>query len=481
MQLSFSFNGVKKSYLICGKGRVRQVYNVKRNMLYIPNRVGAYLDRTDIDVKIIDQPIIIKGADKLDLRKIEEDLSAWLITDQPAELVFSDEPDRIYYAVVDGSFSVQDIVNFGQGTIRFICPDPYKYTKEFTEPFNSDNVTIRNHGSADAKPVFEMEVLQPTTYCMLQNQNDQYMMIGQPYDVTEQEPYIREELVFDKVGNSLSGWSEGLSVDGGVVSGLFYTDGYAFRAQTYGVNTSAWHGPSLQQSLPDLLTDFKIQTYFTVKPKTDKSFGRAELYLLNAGGQKIAKLAMKNIGTEGGSNIGEVTLRDENTGNQEVMIRTPGIRQRLWNNFYGMLRLERSNGVYKAYIAMLDTKTGQYHTAWYATFEDTNNLYDDQLASIQIHLGAYAGLQWIEDIAIHRVTVYKINQPVSYEVPYIANTGDIITFDMANENLLINGESRVDLKDFGGEYFTLKPNLNELSLYPIGTFKAKARYRERYK
>ncbi|MFE4525445.1 distal tail protein Dit [Cytobacillus firmus] len=481
MLLSFSFNGVTKPYIKCEKGKVRQIYNIKRNMLYIPGRIGAYLDRTDIDIKIIEQPVIFEGVDKLNLRKLEEELSSWLITEQPGELIFNDEPDRIYYAVVDGSLNVEEIANFGRGTIRFICPDPYKYTKEFTKSFAGDVASIRNLGTAEAKPVFEMNVLEPVTYAMIENQYKKYLMIGRPYDVTAQQPFVREELVFDKLGNSLSGWSQGLSVDGGVVDGLFYINGSAFRAQTYGANATAWHGPAIQQSLPELLTDFKIQTFFTVKPKTEKSFGRAELYLVNAGGQKIAKLAMKNIGSDGGSNVGEVILRNEASGDQEVMIRTPGIRERLWNNFYGVLRLERSNGIYKAYIAMVDTKTGQYHTAWHAEFRDEGNVYDDQLAAIQLHLGAYAGLQWIEDIAIHRVTVYKINQPFVNEVPYIAYPGDTIVFDMVNENILINGESRVDLKDFGGEYFPLESNLNDLRVFPGGSFQTKARYRERYK
>lgn len=477
-----TFNGVKKDYVVTLRGKRRPAWApLERNMLYVPGRPGAYLESTNVKPRVLDIPILLESKNLIDLQKMKEDLASWLITDEPKELIFDDEPDRVYYAMVDGGLDIDEIISVGVGIVNFICPNPYKHTKEFTAKFENDFLTVRNYGTAEAQPIFEMEVLQPTTYAMIERQDDKYMMVGQPYDVTEELPYIREELSFDKTGNTLAEWSAGTTVDGGIVAGSFYVDGNAFRAKTYGANTSAWHGPSISMSLPELLTDFRVQTYFTVKSKTDKSFGRAELYLLNSGGQKIGKLAMKNIGTHGNSNVGEVVLRDETTGNQQVMIQTPGIRERLWNNFYGILRLERDNGVYKAYIAMVDTKTGQYHTAWNATFEDSKGLYNDNLASIQLHLGAYAGLQWIEDIAIHRVTVYKINRPVSYEVPYIAQPGDIIVFDMINENLLINGESRVELKDFGGEYFNMKPNLNEFRITPAETFKAKLRYRERYK
>jgi predicted phage tail component-like protein len=481
MNNNFSFNGTKKSYITTAKKERPVFAPVKRKLLYIPGRPGAHLEGTDFDIRIQRVTVWVNAENGESLQKIKEDMAAWLITKSPAELIFEDEPDRIYYAAVDGGLDLDELVSCGQGVITFICPDPYKHTSEFSKTFKDDKVSIRNLGTAEAKPIFEMDVLEPVTYAMIENQEEKYLMIGQPYDVTEEQPFVREELILDKVGDSLVGWANGLSVDGGVVDGDFYINGSSFRAQTYGSNATAWHGPSIQKSLPELLTDFKVQTFFTVKPSTIKSFGRAELYLLNAGGQKIAKLAMKNIGTDGGSNVGEVLLRNETSGDQEAMIRTPGIRDRLWNNFYGVLRLERSNGIYKAYIAMYDTKTRKYHTAWNAEFKDESNVYDDQLSAIQLHLGAYAGLQWIEDIAVHRVTVYKINQPLVNEVPYIAYPGDTIVFDMVNENLLINGESRIDLKDFGGEYFTLKSNLNDLRVFPNGSFNTKALYRERYK
>ena len=513
MQLSFSFNGVTKPYVKCEIGKTRQVYNINRNMLYIPGRVGAYLDRTDIDIKVIEQPIFFEGTNKLNARRLEEELASWLITEQPAELVFTDEPDRIYYAVVDGTLDLETISNFGRGTIRFLCPDSYKYTSEFTKDFDNDFATIRNQGTAEAQPIIEMEVLENVTYAMIKNNYDEHIMIGAPYDVTEREPYQRETLSFDKIGNSLSGLTQGTTVDGGIVDGNFYTTTGAFRASTYGANSSAWHGPALQMAMPELLNNYKVQTYFTVKPQTLKSFGRAEVYFLNSGGSKIGKIAMKNIGSHGGTNVGEIFLRNENTGKQEPIIQkggtittgmvpvsndpikgkngtlTSGIntmqresKSYNWNDFYGILRLEKSGPIFNAYIAIYDTKTKQYRVEWRGKFIDSGNDYQDPLASIQIHLGAYKGFQWIEDIAIHRVTVYKINPiPAETGVPFIAQAGDTIVFDHVNENLLINGESRVDLKDFAGEYFSLKSNLNDLYVYPEGAFRTKARYRERYK
>lgn len=125
---SFSFGGVKKPYIesVFG-GRKRQVYNLKRNFLYVPGRPGAYFESTDIDVKVIEEEVILIAQDREDLQKIKEDLAAWLITDEPKELIFDDEPDRVYYALVDGTFDPDDFVNLGSGTITFVVPDGCKY------------------------------------------------------------------------------------------------------------------------------------------------------------------------------------------------------------------------------------------------------------------------------------------------------------------------------------------------------------------
>src|SRR5690606_14507835 len=140
----------------------------------------------------------------------------------------------------------------------------------------SDVVSLNYNGTAPGDPVFELEATQPVTFAMIQNQNDEYMMVGAPYDVEAQEPFAREEKIFDRIGNTTTGWSPGTQVDGGVVSGGFYTDGQAWRVTTYGSAVPVWRGPALQTSLPSPLSDFRVDVFMTVKPKTLQEFGRAE-------------------------------------------------------------------------------------------------------------------------------------------------------------------------------------------------------------
>lgn len=129
----FTFNGVRKDYVMTiGKKRTYWA-PIRRDFITVPNRPGALLKDTTTDVRTVEVDIEISAISAEELRKNSEDLADWLLTDDAKELVFDDEPDRVYYAVVDGSFSPSEIVSHGYGTITFVCADPYKYGAEQSE------------------------------------------------------------------------------------------------------------------------------------------------------------------------------------------------------------------------------------------------------------------------------------------------------------------------------------------------------------
>lgn len=151
---SFLFDGKSKPYLSVLKGSERQPWApVERTYRETPNRAGALLGKKRITKpRPFPIPVFLKSENIRDLQKIKEDLAAWLIHDDPKPLIPNDEPDRTYYAVVDGSFDPEDLVRWSRGTIPFVCPDPYKYGggKSVTLGTNS----INNEGTADANCIF---------------------------------------------------------------------------------------------------------------------------------------------------------------------------------------------------------------------------------------------------------------------------------------------------------------------------------------
>ena len=164
MLLSFTFDGVKKDFIIAEKGKRRSAFApVTRNLISVPKVPGAYLQSSETEVRTIEQPILIKGVNRYNVRKLEEELSSWLVTSQPKELIFDDEPDRDYFAIVQGSVEIEDVVDrWGRGVITFICLDPYKYRGMInSSDFLTNPTNLFNNGSVSTYPVFRATVLQP--------------------------------------------------------------------------------------------------------------------------------------------------------------------------------------------------------------------------------------------------------------------------------------------------------------------------------
>lgn len=884
MLFSLSFNGIKKDYLICERGKRRSAFApVKRNMLTVQGMPGAHLESTDTEVRIIQQPIIINGKDRFDVRKLEEDLSAWLITDKAAELIFDDEPDRVYYALIDGSLDIEDIARFGRGTFTFICPDPYKYGPEIVETFpkeetvqtdlkgkvsgstvenphyadswagaslpsapsadrnsygqagydrtalldgltrgtsqlsnnkyfsyhqfsfdlislierqygaaipgastaekvawlkanitqltanwhgkgtnklanptgtanfagkvsgstvenphvakgasantllipsggwaeqpqasynnlvtlngvssvfgqtatngnigqqlfsfnlieyvqrkygvtvpgtttadkvqwlkdniqsircrwhghgsgpsgnkaslalwnptlgswnaykvthtagvvysisisnltfplsmadtldsngfahflayaeasdgttastiNTDYVelevelkagvdkasftfaegstwfgspTIRTSdkvnllqwninspginnriqsdgfihflayaepsngiapstietdyielivklktphlpikmdylGTKEADPVIELEVLTPVTFALIQNQDNEYMMIGKPVDV-ESVPFTRLQTVLSDGCSSLVGWSavpQGTVLDTGIVGGTMKVHGgYAFTADTYGTNPNGWVGPAIKKSLSAPVQDFRAEVQLAAS-NTGGQVGSIELHLIDENDNLIAVLAMRDATASRANNRAVVQLGS--AGKRKTILDYYGDRPGTWNDFSGIIRLEREGAEFRVYVTELDAKGNHVgrHTA--QPFFDTLGAYQGRIAQVLVY-DAKAKSYSTYSKLLHNIYIGKINQQTG--IPYIANTGDIITFDHTRKgSILLNGEPRKDLKDFGADYFKLKSGVNTLILHPGESFNTSIRYRERY-
>ncbi|NUJ19277.1 hypothetical protein FKN04_22350 [Bacillus glycinifermentans] len=145
--MTIKFNGITKDFVYATVETQRPMWaTIERDFLTIPGRPGSYLRKTNVKARTIPVTFVIKGVD--DMQKAKEEIADWLITDKPAPLVFPDEPDRTYYAVVDGDGIPDELFKFGKATINFVCPDPYKYGKESSIVISStvDGINLVQNG-----------------------------------------------------------------------------------------------------------------------------------------------------------------------------------------------------------------------------------------------------------------------------------------------------------------------------------------------
>ncbi|USK46351.1 distal tail protein Dit [Cytobacillus oceanisediminis] len=474
MDPSFLFNGEKRPYLKTARGKRRSIWApIARNLLQIPGLAGAYLESTDTLVRIIEQPVFIVGEDIPSNRKLEEDLAAWLITDQAAELIFDDEPDRTYFALVDGSLDWEDIVHFGRGTITFVCPDPYKYAEEETVPFPADGI-ITNNGSADSPLIINLEVTQKITFAMVQKGVDEYMLIGEPAEVTV-TPVDTRTLLLSEDGSTIDTW---LPVVPGMGSseGMIGYDGAGITAPSYGTGSS-YHGPFVYKEVP-LSGDFEVELRGQLLSGIPET-GRVGFSIFDDQLRNIAMMNAVDIITSVHRKSAEGRVGPYVGDFVNYPISSRNYRYE-WENFPVYLRLKRVGDTFEFYVARV-LGDGTHTNALTQTWTTVDDAHKGSLKYVGILIEKHGSSPSPHTNRIDYIRAYSLSEATVDQTPYIAYPGDVITFNHATRDILINGIDRTDLKAFGARYFYLNKGNNPLTLLPEGAFNANVTLKERFK
>src|SRR5699024_11022627 len=167
-------------------------------------------------------------------------LASWLVTADPVPLVFDDEPNRTYYAVVQNTiddFSRMERSVLRQGTIQFLCLDPYGYGQQHTYNLSP---TVAVEGTTETYPTFDLTVKKDTPLISIANRSnmDDYgdplaVILGTDVSVDE-EPQERKTLILHDTMQSTSGWTGAENVDSGYVTGQMGVDDEGFYVERWG-------------------------------------------------------------------------------------------------------------------------------------------------------------------------------------------------------------------------------------------------------
>ncbi|MEC3884578.1 distal tail protein Dit [Halobacillus sp. HZG1] len=408
------------------------------------------------------------------LRNRYNDLNQ-LLQGYQKQLIFTDE-DKYFYATLSVHDVPEEDSNTLIGKITFLCSNPVKYGEEDEAYLSStDATTVFIEGTANTKPIFELEVLNKLTYALVAKDDSEYMMIGQPYDIENQE-YEKYENVLFEDASSLTGWASANAGEvNGTIAGEMKSNGYRFQTVDYGVGSS-WHGPAIKQGLSNAITDFRVEAKVTFRNTEAKDIGRLEIYGLDVHGNQLFKLAMKDILGGKKQSFGEVRAGGGSTNH--FLIAEAGDKGWEWNDFEGVLRIERDGKHWTAYIARMNDE-GLHTASRTREWDDNEGKFTADLAQIVLHTsqnGTYqAPMQGIDSVRVE-----KINQQ-STGVPYIAGPGDKIVFNHRTKEIFINGEIRKDLKNLGARHFSLPPGYNIVSVLPKGDVKGVVKWNPTYR
>lgn len=459
-------NGSFITLTVSGRSNLTQ----KINTIEVPGmdglieQDGAKLEPREITVKY-------KISDRTNegFRKRLDKLNS-LLEGSKKELMFTDE-DALFYATLLTNDIPEEESNNLVGTITFLCSDPFKYGPEKTVETTSDTFIVENEGTADANPIIELTATQKATFAMISN-GEEYNLVGKPSDV-DQQLVDEKVVVLDEIGDTIDTWQPAPGFNGTFVNGS-----QGIQVGDWGSGTG-WHGPGAIKEI-DPIQDFEIEFFVYVRSETaDRTFRISTNYydehmnelgmfrLWDNSNRTLRKVVEARVGPYVGDFV-----------NYLISSRNYDLReQRVWG---GIIRVERKGNVFTFYAARI-TQMGRHVETITQSFIDVNNKFSGKLKFIRIDIANYGNTEKPNEAVINRIRVTEHKKIEVDQTPYIVYPGDVITFDHSTADILLNGESRKDLKVFGGSFFALEKGINTLTITPENVFNTKITYRERYK
>ncbi|WP_196493807.1 distal tail protein Dit [Ornithinibacillus caprae] len=486
---SLTFNSIRKEYVsVLERGRPYWA-NRQVNILKVAGMAGGHVQNIETEPIIMPVKLLIEGVSKEDLQAKSEELAEWLIKDEVMPLVFDNQPNRTYFAMVDGGVDPQEFVSFSILTINFICPDPYKYGPEKSLNL-SDAATVENEGTAETYPIMEATAKESVTSFMVAKGDEDFFMIGQPFDIDKQAIEQYPEVVFYPM-ESLVGWSpmtEGFFFDdevtGGYVSNgtVGVVGGTSFSPTSFGTQRSGWYGPAIRRSLPEEIGDFQI-TFGTSLYSNGNGIGKVFALFLDENDKIVASIGL--INTRMGTRNARVLVRmndGQNYRRTRVMDYPgdSGSESTVFSSRPLNIQLKREGNKYSA--RTWQVRDGEAHARHAEDITSEVIEFQRPIRQVALYFAKYGSNPSLNMQAIG-LRVRKNNTLLLDDslIPYIAHAGDKILVDAKKELVMINDEPRTDMKAFGANYFGLDPGENHLFTFPEDAFDTSLRYRPAYK
>lgn len=475
--MAITFNGVDIPSFV----KVNKIVNsilpaVNQRTVEVPGRDGLYDFGNKIGTRKIEVDYTIIAIDEVDLRSRVREFANWLYYDDAKPLVINDEPDKTYYAKVAGNTELDEILHIGQGTVQFICYDPYAYGVDKTVDLTQGEITTaENTGDTPVFPKLHFEFTQPTTEFAIVS-GERYMYFGAPANVDTHTGAPKRTLVLSDDCSSTASYTAGIGVDGGDIDGSFTSDGNVIKCSDYGTGTG-WHGAAGVRTLGQQIQDFTLQADVSFKKGAVSQVGRIEIYLLDQNNVIIGKIAIRD-----GSAIDNPYLeaRAGALSGGKYFVNYVGKIGR-WKQFTGQIRVQRIGKQWRFWA--FRKSNGKITDFFTYPFFDKDSQFQQQLSGFQIHIGTHSTLQPLSTVHFDKIEVWNENTyNPSTEVPYVFENGDKLDIDCSTGVILKNEEPFYTSLDPSSAFLKLEKGSNNIGISPSGIFDVGTlTYKERWR
>lgn len=448
---TFTFNMVNSSDMGLLVKRVDRAIMppLSRARQAVTGMPGSYLMMTNIGERVIECKVYYKASTYEDATVAMHALSEWLYTTEPVELTLSDDPGRTYYAILSGSTDLEETVMARTGTLRFLCTDPYAYGPETVIDIEAVGETAITDGG-NAYPVIGVELDGDTTFVEVRcTDTGEFVRFGTPTDV-DVTPTDPTTLEFNDDCSEMD-WTPSTVTRNGTTTlptdltnpmvmvvnaaGDAFSPGSA--GGSYGTG-AAWHGPTVLRSLSSAATDFSVTARFKLLD-TPAAVGRAELILLDASDNIIGFVGVKDAS----GSVDDTYW--ESASAPDTGIVTSRVELKPDNSIYEYdLSIQRVGTRWTAGQELISGYGGIWNPSSRSWTGHTT-----AVAKVGIHIAANASHT---PAVMHcsNVLVRHLNTVGADDTPVVAYAGDVVTFDMRQAIVTVNGSQNSIVSDVNG-------------------------------
>ena len=311
-------------------GQYIEVRSINRNILPtrenytidIPSMTGKVYNGFKYAERVIEIDFLVKSIDPLDYPQMIRDIATILDVDSPCRLYIMDEPNKYYYAVIDGDTNISEIASgIGEGTFRFICYNPIAYSDEVKMFTGTNSVVASNEGTTLAYPIIDINFDSTAAFAQVSNANTgAAVLVGQWPNVNQPSAPAKGPVIEDEC-KTLTDWlAVGNVLDADrKIDGNFTINsgGYAITPSSFGTNAEGdkWRGPARRRNLGRNVRDFEVVAEFEFDSKGKNYSNATNTPATNpsTGANKYKTTANLNIRNGRGTNYKILTTMPKGT------------------------------------------------------------------------------------------------------------------------------------------------------------------------
>lgn len=509
----FRYNYQKQPWFLFVRNINRSVLAPKVNSLTpINGGTRRYNFGASEDARYISMDCFIKAPAEEDMPKLMEELADFLDVGETV-IQFSDNKERYYKVILDGSTDLSQTLHVGTVTLTFVLLENTAIGKEVVERFDIDSmegsvpfIEMENEGTGETYPTYQLTFEEPSGFVdLVGTGTSANISIGRrPEDMLDETSFnLRPRVLYSKFEPANSaGWTRLTSGDLPNIEGstpkiqgdTIWTNNMAYQNNwNYGADTgNNWHGHGIKANLSKNVLNFNLEAAIVATGRPVKN-GLNAMFIIfyDDTGKPITYAKLGSRPQEG--NIDSYLAYASDWKKRRALYN--GVK---WGDFWGKLSVYRKNNRWRI-------TAGQYVDRRYSPAPEASfnfgqgmlksvldsgwidfpaDIMNKKISSVGIFFGQYAQRPKLGHLSIRRLQVWE-NLEGSTEappagIPIIFNAGDQVVIDSSKAQVSLNGELNPSLVDPMTDWFSLAKGENYIG---VNNFKGKLNviYNERFK